>query len=94
MTELAYGAWLRDPQPPNDEYGEKIWTTNNSDIYHIEEYANKAKYRNNMTSKIHIIGTDGFVVICLCIVCVSLSILDSSKCVTDILWYFTSNTMP
>lgn len=65
MTELAYGAWLKDPHPPSDEYGEKIWTTNNSDIYHIEEYADKLKYRNNITSKIHNIGALGFVVICL-----------------------------
>lgn len=61
-SDLQYGAWLKDPQPPSDEIGEKVWTTNSSDIYHIGEYANKVVYRSNSQPLPHTIGPPGFVV--------------------------------
>lgn len=45
-TNLKYGAWLRDPNPKNDDYGEKIWATTQNDPYHVFEYANKKNYRD------------------------------------------------
>lgn len=63
MTDMAYGAWLKDPQPSNDAYGERVWTTNSSDVSQVLEYTNKTNYRNNIKPKTHIIGPLGFVVI-------------------------------
>lgn len=45
--------------PKNDEVGDKIWVTNESDTLNIYEYSNKAKYRNN-TPKIHKLKPPGF----------------------------------
>lgn len=62
FTDQTYGSWLKDPLPRNDEISEKIWATNESDSYHLYEYANKAKYRNNMP-KVHTLKSPGFKVI-------------------------------
>lgn len=59
FTDLTYGSWLKDALPKNDDVGEKIWTTNESDTLHVYEYANKAKYRNNIP-KIHRLKPPGF----------------------------------
>lgn len=46
FDEKFYGAWLKDSNPRNDDYGEKIWATAENDIYHVYEYANKKNYRD------------------------------------------------
>lgn len=46
FTDMSYGAWLKDPNPRNDDYAEKIWSTSETDPYHVFEYASKAVYRN------------------------------------------------
>lgn len=59
FTDQTYGSWLKDPLPKNDDIGERIWTTNESDTLHVYEYANKAKYRNN-TPRLHKLKPPGF----------------------------------
>lgn len=59
FTDQTYGSWLKDPLPKNDDVGERIWTTNESDTLHVYEYANKAKYRNN-TPRLHKLKPPGF----------------------------------
>ncbi|KAJ6644219.1 Myocilin, partial [Pseudolycoriella hygida] len=59
FTDQTYGSWLKDPLPRNDDVGERIWSTNESDTLHIYEYANKAKYRNNIP-RIHKLKPPGF----------------------------------
>lgn len=59
FTDQTYGSWLKDPLPKNEDVGERIWTTNESDTLHIYEYANKAKYRNNLP-RLHKLKPPGF----------------------------------
>lgn len=59
FTDQTFGSWLKDPLPKNDDIGEKIWTTNESDTQHIYEYASKTKYRNN-TPKMLDLKSAGF----------------------------------
>lgn len=51
FTDQVYGSWLKDASPKNDDAGEKIWSTNESDIMSLYEYENKAAYRNNVSKK-------------------------------------------
>lgn len=46
--------------PKNDEGGEKIWMTNDSDILHIYEYKNKQAHQNNTILKMHKLNPPGF----------------------------------
>ena len=46
-TNQTYGSWLKDPEPRNDEIGDKIWATNELDSEHLYEYLNKTHFRNN-----------------------------------------------
>lgn len=51
FTEQNYGSWLKDAQPKNDDVGEKIWYTNETDVNILYEFENKIKYRNSVSKK-------------------------------------------
>lgn len=51
FTEQNYGSWLKDAQPKNDDVGEKIWYTNETDVNFLYEFENKIKYRNSVSKK-------------------------------------------
>lgn len=44
---MSYGAWLKDANPRNELYADKIWVTFENDFDHVYEYASKGAYRNN-----------------------------------------------
>lgn len=51
---MDYGAWLKDPMPRNDDHGEKIWFTNQSNAYYLYEYMNKNVYRTGAPKDIEL----------------------------------------
>ncbi|KAJ6637052.1 Olfactomedin-like protein 2B [Pseudolycoriella hygida] len=57
-NKITFGAWLKDPRPKNDEIGEKIWMTSDSNKTIIYEYKNKEAHRKNKIDKTHVLNTN------------------------------------
>ncbi|KAJ4434954.1 hypothetical protein ANN_23526, partial [Periplaneta americana] len=44
-TNMSYGSWMRDAQPPTEANSHKFWFTNESNPYHLYEFYNKTLFR-------------------------------------------------
>lgn len=62
FVDQDFGSWLRDPQPKNDDAGERYWSTSEVDNLHLFEYASKASFRTNAT-RVYNLPQPGFMVL-------------------------------
>ncbi|XP_068082075.1 uncharacterized protein [Anabrus simplex] len=50
-TDAVYGSWMRDSLPRPESNGEKFWVTNETEPYHLFEYANKSAFRKDVPTR-------------------------------------------
>ncbi|XP_049816320.1 uncharacterized protein LOC126263277 [Schistocerca nitens] len=52
-TDMTYGSWMRDAMPRPEANAEKFWVTNETDPYHLYEFANKTSFSKDVPTKVY-----------------------------------------